>query len=70
MHAVLAGGWVVVGSLPAHHGGALPAANPLGCLIVLDSRGKPVRTLVSPQINGPWPSRPRPDAQTCSSPMC
>lgn len=52
--AVLPGGWVVVGSLPTHHGGMLPAANPLGCLIVLDSQGKPVQTWVSPQINGPW----------------
>lgn len=52
--AVLPGGWVVVGSLPTHHGGALPTANPLGCLIVLNSHGKPVRTWVSPQINGPW----------------
>ena len=52
--AVLPGGWVVVGSLPTHDGGTLPSANPLGCLIVLDSHGKPVQTWVSPQINGPW----------------
>ena len=35
-------------------GGKLPAADPLGCLIVLDSHGKPVQTWVSPKINGPW----------------
>jgi DNA-binding beta-propeller fold protein YncE len=52
--AVLPGGWVVVGSLPTHHGGKLPPADPLGCLIVLDSHGKPVQTWVSPKINGPW----------------
>ena len=52
--AVLHGGWVVVGSLPTVHGGVLPAANPLGCLIVLNSQGKPVQTWTSPQINGPW----------------
>jgi hypothetical protein len=52
--AVLPGGWVVVGSLPTADGGALPAANPLGCLIVLNSQGTPVQTWTSPQINGPW----------------
>ncbi len=52
--AALPGGWVVVGSLPTVHGGALPAANPLGCLIVLNSQGTPVRTWTSPLINGPW----------------
>jgi hypothetical protein len=52
--ATLPGGWVVVGSLPTVHGGTLPAANPLGCLIVLDSQGKPVETWTGPQINGPW----------------
>jgi hypothetical protein len=52
--AVLPGGWVLVGSLPTQDGGALPAANPLGCLIVLDSDGTPVQAWTSPQINGPW----------------
>jgi len=51
---VLPGGWVVVGSLPTDHGGALPAANPVGCLIVLDSQGSPVETWSDPDINGPW----------------
>jgi hypothetical protein len=37
--SVLPGGWVVVGSLPAGAGGALPLANPAGCLIVLNSNG-------------------------------
>jgi hypothetical protein len=45
---------VVVGSLPTAHGGALPAVNPIGCLIVLDSHGRPVETWVSQNINGPW----------------
>jgi hypothetical protein len=52
--AVLPGGWVVVGSLPTSDGGTLPAANPLGCLLVLDSQGEPVQTWSGPQINGPW----------------
>jgi hypothetical protein len=52
--SVLPGGWVIVGSLPTTKSGALPADNPLGCLIVLDSQGKPVETWTSPQINGPW----------------
>jgi hypothetical protein len=51
---VLPGGWVVVGSLPSTAHGTLPAINPTGCLIVLDSRGTPVETWVSPDINGPW----------------
>jgi hypothetical protein len=51
---VLPGGWVVAGSLPTVKGGALPALNPAGCLIVLDSHGKPVETWVNKDINGPW----------------
>jgi hypothetical protein len=51
---VLPGGWVVAGSLPATRGGALPAVNPTGCLIVLDSHGAPAGTWVSQDINGPW----------------
>ena len=52
--AVLPGGWVVVGSLPAGPNGALPSANPAGCLIVLNSSGVPVETWTNPSINGPW----------------
>jgi hypothetical protein len=52
--AVLPGGWVVVGSLPTSDGGTLPAANPLGCLIVLNSQGEPAEAWTGPQINGPW----------------
>jgi hypothetical protein len=51
---VLPGGWVVAASLPTTRGGALPAVNPTGCLIVLDSHGAPVETWASPDINGPW----------------
>jgi hypothetical protein len=51
---VLPGGWVVVGSLPTQHGGALPATRTIGCLIVLNSRGAPVETWVSPNLDGPW----------------
>jgi hypothetical protein len=52
--AVLPGGWVVVGSLPAGPGGSLPMPNPAGCLIVLDSTGMPVETWTNSDINGPW----------------
>jgi hypothetical protein len=45
---------VVVGSLPAGPGGALPTPNPAGCLIVLDNSGVPVETWTNPDINGPW----------------
>ena len=51
---VLPGGWVVVGSLPTTARGGIPAVNPTGCLIVLDSRGRPVETWVSRDISGPW----------------
>jgi len=52
--AILPGGWVAVGSLPAGTGGALPNANPAGCLIVLNDQGVPVETWSNPDINGPW----------------
>jgi hypothetical protein len=52
--SVLPGGWVVVGSLPAGAGGALPLANPAGCLIVLNSNGGVTETWSNKNINGPW----------------
>jgi hypothetical protein len=52
--SVLPGGWVVVGSLPAGPGGALPLANPAGCLIVLNSNGGVTETWSNKDINGPW----------------
>jgi hypothetical protein len=52
--SVLPGGWVVVGSLPAGPSGALPDVNPAGCLIVLNSVGRPVETWSNQDINGPW----------------
>jgi hypothetical protein len=52
--AVLPGGWVAVGSLPTVKGGRLPATNPVGCIIVLNSHGKPVETWTNTIINGPW----------------
>ncbi|HTP14808.1 MAG TPA: hypothetical protein VMK13_03100 [Streptosporangiaceae bacterium] len=51
---VLPGGWVVVGSLPTSKDGTLPAVNPTGCLIVLNSAGNVVTTWSNPDINGPW----------------
>jgi hypothetical protein len=50
--SVLPGGYVVVGSLPSTNGKSATAQ--LGCLIVLDSSGKPVSTISGPQIAGPW----------------
>ncbi len=50
--SVLPGGYVVVGSLPTSNGKSATAQ--LGCLIVLDSSGKPVSTISSPRIAGPW----------------
>ena len=48
----LRSGFVIVGSLPTTNGMA-PTAK-AGCLIVLDSNGKPVETLAGNGINGPW----------------
>jgi len=50
--SVLPGGYVVVGSLPTTNGKSATAQ--LGCLIVLDSAGRPVSTISGPQIAGPW----------------
>jgi predicted lipoprotein with Yx(FWY)xxD motif len=51
---VLPGGYVVVGSLPTTNGKSATAK--YGCLIVLDSGGKPVETIASKNIQGPWDS--------------
>ncbi len=50
--AVLAKGWVVVGSLPTSDGTSATAQ--AGCLIVLNSMGKVVETFSGGPINGPW----------------
>jgi hypothetical protein len=51
---ILPGGWVVVGSLATAAGGALPSANPAGCLIVVNDQGTPVKTISNKNIAGPW----------------
>jgi sugar lactone lactonase YvrE len=51
---VLPGGYVVVGSLPTTNGKSATAKH--GCLIVLDSEGKVVKTIASKNIQGPWDS--------------
>jgi hypothetical protein len=48
----LPGGYVVVGSLPTTNGKSATAK--YGCLIVLNSAGKPVSTIAGPLIQGPW----------------
>ncbi|MFI5040855.1 MAG: hypothetical protein ACHQNA_03230 [Acidimicrobiales bacterium] len=50
--AVFRRGWVVVGSLPTSDGTSATASG--GCLFVIDSQGRVVRTITSPLINGPW----------------
>jgi plastocyanin len=50
----LPGGYVVVGSLPASDGKSATAQ--YGCLIVLDSSGKVVKTISGGNIQGPWGS--------------
>jgi hypothetical protein len=52
--SILPGGWVVVGSLPAGAGGALPLVNPAGCLLVLTSAGTVSEAWTNQNINGPW----------------
>lgn len=49
---VLKSGWVIVGSLPTANGMS-PTAQ-AGCLVVLNSTGKPVETFFGSLINGPW----------------
>jgi sugar lactone lactonase YvrE len=49
---ILPKGFVVVGSLPTTNGQSKTMQ--AGCLIVLDSNGKPVETISGPPINGPW----------------
>ena len=50
--SILPGGYLVVGSLPTTNGKSATAQ--LGCLIVLDSNGKPVSTIAGHNIEGPW----------------
>ncbi len=49
---VLRSGWVIVGSLPTSDGTAATAQ--AGCLLVLNSAGEVVETIVGDPINGPW----------------
>ena len=49
---VLPHGYVVVGSLPTTNGRSATAK--YGCLIVLDSAGRPVETITGPDLEGPW----------------
>jgi hypothetical protein len=49
---ILPSGYVVVGSLPTSDGKSETAQ--AGCLIVLNPKGKVVRTISGPPINGPW----------------
>jgi hypothetical protein len=51
---ILAGGWVVVGSLPTTAGGALPGLHPVGRLIVLSDSGTPVESITNNDVVGPW----------------
>jgi hypothetical protein len=51
---ILPGGYVIVGSLPTTNGKTATAK--YGCLIVLDSQGKPVGTIAGKNIQGPWDS--------------
>jgi hypothetical protein len=48
----LQSGYVIVGSLPTTDGTSATAQ--AGCLIVLNSSGKPVLTLAGNGVNGPW----------------
>jgi hypothetical protein len=48
----LRSGWVIVGSLPTSNGMSDTAK--AGCLLVLNSSGQVVKTLLGGQINGPW----------------
>jgi len=60
----LQSGFVVVGSLPTTDGTSATAG--AGCLIVLDSSGSVVQTIVDPNINGPWDMTARDNGSTAS----
>ncbi|CAD6555824.1 NHL repeat-containing protein [Paraburkholderia metrosideri] len=49
---MLKSGFVIVGSTPSNDG--TTGTKGAGCLIVLDSQGKVVSTITSPNINDPW----------------
>jgi Dyp-type peroxidase family len=49
---ILKSGWVVVGSTPSNDG--TTDTKGAGCLVVLDTQGKVVSTITSPNINDPW----------------
>jgi hypothetical protein len=51
---ILPGGWVVVGSIGSGPGGKLPAANPAGCLILVDRNGRVGAVWSGRTLNGPW----------------
>jgi hypothetical protein len=51
---VLEQGWVIVGSLPTKNVNGSAVFTGPGCLIVLDSLGKPVETFYGSLISGPW----------------
>jgi hypothetical protein len=48
----LRSGFVIVGSLPTKNGSS--ASMQAGCLVVINSSGKPVETISGGPINGPW----------------
>jgi hypothetical protein len=50
--AVLRSGWVIVGSLPTANGTSKTAK--AGCLIIVNSAGKAVKTISGGPISGPW----------------
>ncbi len=49
---VLRSGWVIVGSLPTSDGTS--ATMQAGCLLIVNSNGRVVKTLSGGAINGPW----------------
>jgi hypothetical protein len=49
---MLKSGYVIVGSTPSNDGTTSTKGN--GCLMVLDSNGKLVKTIADANINGPW----------------
>lgn len=51
---VLPGGYVVVGSLPTSNGTSATAH--AGCMIVLNSSGRPISTIAGRRVRGPWDS--------------
>ncbi|WP_148043333.1 hypothetical protein [Flexivirga caeni] len=57
-------GWIIVGSLPSTDGVTTTAGR--GCLLVVSPKGKLVKTISAPYLNGPWDATVKDDGDTAT----